>query len=141
MSDMLTALLTAGALPASSYDTSSRYYGLPVLEFTTPGGAVIRYMKRRFIPDAALFPTLTTHQVQQGDRIDVLAARYLGDPLQYWRIADANLAVRPDDPLNPAAPPVQPPSPGAGQPAPPAAPAGVVTLKIPLAASMPGALT
>ncbi len=39
------------------------------------------------------------HAVQQGDRIDVIAARYLGDPLLYWRIADANLAVRPDDPL------------------------------------------
>ena len=23
----------------------------------------------------------------------------MGDPLLYWRIADANLAVRPDDPL------------------------------------------
>ena len=135
MSDMLTALLAAGALPTSSYDTSSRYYGLPVLEMSAAGGAVIRYVKRRLIPDAAAFPTLATHQVQQGERIDVLAARYLGDPLLYWRIADANLAVRPADALEPAAPPV---APGPGLPAPPP---GIVQVKIPLPATAPGALT
>ncbi|MFD1561252.1 hypothetical protein ACFSHT_37370 [Paraburkholderia silviterrae] len=135
MSDMLSALLAAGALPASGYDTSSRYYGLPVLEMSTAGGAVIRYVKRRIIPAAASFPTLTMYQVQQGDRIDVIAARYLGDPLLYWRIADANLAVHPADALAPAAPPVPP---GPGLPAPPA---GIVKVKIPLPATAPGALT
>jgi nucleoid-associated protein YgaU len=99
MSDMLTALIAAGALPQTSYGTSSRYYGLPVVDFWLPDGSVIRYVGRRFIPRASLYPTLVSHSVQQGDRIDVLAARYLGDPLLYWRIADANLAVRPDDPL------------------------------------------
>jgi hypothetical protein len=99
MSDMLDALIAAGALPQTSYGTSSRYYGVPVVEFSTPAGQTIRYVGRRLIPQASLFATLAVHAVQQGDRIDVLAARYLGDPLLYWRIADANLAVRPDDPL------------------------------------------
>jgi hypothetical protein len=31
-----------------------------------------------------------------GDRIDNLAAQYLGDATQYWRIADANAAMRPE---------------------------------------------
>ena len=100
MSDMLSALIAAGALPQTAYDTSSRYYGLAVLEFTTPDGTVLRYVQRRFIPRVSLFTTLALHKVQQGDRIDVLAARYLGDPLQYWRVCDANLAVRPSDPLD-----------------------------------------
>lgn len=99
MTDMLSALIAAGALPETSYGANSRYYGLPVLEWTAPDGRLIRYVNRRFIPRPALFATLVTHNAQQGDRIDVLAARYLGDPLLYWRIADANLAVRPDDPL------------------------------------------
>lgn len=133
MTDMLSALIAAGALPATSYDASSRYYALPVLTFTAPDGTVIRYIKRRIIPDAALYPTLTLHRVQQGDRIDLLAARYLGDPLLYWRIADANLAVRPDDPLNPPQPAVAP-----GLSAPPPAD---VSVKIPLAPSTPGGLT
>jgi len=99
MTDMLTALLAAGALPETSYGPESRYYGQPVLLYTAPDGTQIRYVKRRFIPAVAMFPTATTYAVQQGDRIDVLSARFLGDPLRYWRICDANLAVRPDDPL------------------------------------------
>lgn len=99
MTDMLNALLAAGALPETSYSPSSRYYGLPVLELTAPDGSVVRYVGRRFIPQISRLPTQVAHPVQQGDRIEVLAARYLGDPLLYWRICDANLAVRPDDPL------------------------------------------
>jgi hypothetical protein len=99
MTDMLNALIAAGALPETSYGLNSRYYGRPVVELTRPDGTVIRYVKRRFIPQAARFATLVAHPVQLGDRIDVLAARYLGDTLLYWRICDANLAVRPDDPV------------------------------------------
>ena len=33
----------------------------------------------------------------QGDRLDNIAARYLGDPEQFWRICDANGAMRPDE--------------------------------------------
>jgi len=117
MSDMLNALIAAGALPQTSYGTSSRYYGLPVIEWQAPDGSVIRYVKRRFIAQPALFPTLAVHRVQQGDRIDLLAARYLGDSLYYWRIADASLAMRPDDGLVPGN-----------------------SLKISLAAGLPGGL-
>ena len=41
------------------------------------------------------------HRVVAGDRLDLLAARYFGDPLQYWRIADANPAPSPDELLEP----------------------------------------
>jgi nucleoid-associated protein YgaU len=41
------------------------------------------------------------HRVVAGDRLDLLAARYFGDPLQYWRIADANPAGSPDELLEP----------------------------------------
>jgi nucleoid-associated protein YgaU len=30
------------------------------------------------------------HIVVQGDRLDTIATKYAGDPLQFWRIADAN---------------------------------------------------
>jgi hypothetical protein len=30
------------------------------------------------------------HTVIDGDRIDILANNYLGDPTQWWQIADAN---------------------------------------------------
>jgi nucleoid-associated protein YgaU len=41
------------------------------------------------------------HRVVAGDRLDLLAARYFGDPLQFWRIADANPARSPDELLEP----------------------------------------
>jgi hypothetical protein len=35
--------------------------------------------------------------VHQGDRLDLIAAKYLGDPLMAWLICDANGAIRPHD--------------------------------------------
>ena len=35
--------------------------------------------------------------MKQGERLDLVAYRTLGDPLQFWRIADANDAVNPFD--------------------------------------------
>ncbi len=32
-----------------------------------------------------------------GDRLDLIAHRYLGDPELYWRICDANRALRPEE--------------------------------------------
>ena len=43
------------------------------------------------------FVTLRLHTVAEGDRLDNLAAAYLGDPQQYWRLCDANGAMRPDE--------------------------------------------
>jgi nucleoid-associated protein YgaU len=43
------------------------------------------------------------HTVAAADRLDLLAQRYLGDPFQFWRIADANPALTPEDVLDPGA--------------------------------------
>ena len=37
------------------------------------------------------------YTVRQGERLDNITARMLGDPLQFWRIADANNAMRPNE--------------------------------------------
>lgn len=34
--------------------------------------------------------TTTRHRVAAGERLDLIAARLLGDPHRFWRIADAN---------------------------------------------------
>lgn len=75
----------------------SRYAGLPVAAHVGDDGTTRLYLRRRFIAPAATFATLTEHVVVEGDRIDRVAAHYLGDSLQYWRICDANAAVRPAD--------------------------------------------
>ena len=33
----------------------------------------------------------------QGDRLDNVTAKYLGDPEQFWRLCDANGAMRPEE--------------------------------------------
>src|SRR5262249_20514280 len=48
------------------------------------------YVLRRFIPPVSSFATLEMHVVVQGERYDTLAASYIGDPTQFWRLADAN---------------------------------------------------
>ncbi len=48
-------------------------------------------------PGAPNFATVAQHTVKQGDRLDLIAAKYLGDPLMAWLICDANGAIRPGD--------------------------------------------
>src|ERR1044071_5353671 len=83
------------------FDPTSRYGSLETvkLEITDADGAprVIAYKRRRFIPPADGQTTLVEHTVTQGERLDNITARYLGDPLQFWRICDANLALDPDE--------------------------------------------
>jgi hypothetical protein len=47
------------------------------------------------LPQPSAFDTLYLHPVNGEDRLDLIAARYLGDPQQFWRIADATGAVDP----------------------------------------------
>ncbi|MCH7735682.1 MAG: LysM domain-containing protein [Chloroflexi bacterium] len=54
-----------------------------------------RYIGRRFLPSQDDLETLQEHTVTQGDRIDNLAAHFIGDPEQFWRIADANSELDP----------------------------------------------
>ena len=79
------------------FGPTSRYYGLPTTTIERADGTRIVYVRRRFVPPAERFELLLEHTVAEGERLDHLAARYLGDPEQYWRIADANAAMQPDD--------------------------------------------
>jgi len=85
------------ALAATRYPITSRYFGIGVATLTRPDGVVVSYLRRRFLPQADRFSLLQEITVTRGERLDNLAARLLGDPEQYWRICDANLAMRPAD--------------------------------------------
>lgn len=84
------------------FDPTSRYAPLPTTTLTTTDAdgepRVVRYVRRRFIatPDANA-PDLARHTVTQDERLDNISARYLGDPTLFWRICDANDALRPDE--------------------------------------------
>jgi hypothetical protein len=83
------------------FDPTSRYAKLAVktLPATGPDGPAreLRYVERRFLPAAGAGPALVQHRVVQGERLDRLTAKYLGDPAQFWRVADANTTLRPEE--------------------------------------------
>ncbi len=76
-------------------EPNSRYYNLETRKYTKPDGSEISYKARRFVPAGAKLRILAEAQVGQGDRLDQITARALGDPLQFWRICDANNAMNP----------------------------------------------
>jgi hypothetical protein len=95
----LQAMMQLGVIPPVTFPTDSRYYGASVLQYTAPNGQIIPFLQRRIVPQpgAPNYATVNLYTVVQNDRLDLIAAKYLGDPLMSWLIADANGAVSPDD--------------------------------------------
>lgn len=79
------------------FPPASRYYNIETTTLTTRDGRTVVYLKRRFVPSPERFSLLQEHLVVQGDRLDNITARYMGDPEQFWRVCDANRAMRPDE--------------------------------------------
>ena len=95
----LQAMVQLGVVPPVTFPTDSRYYGYGVLQYAAPDGQTIPYLTRRIVPQpgAPNYATINQYTVQQGDRLDMIAAKYLGDPLMAWLISDANGAMKPHD--------------------------------------------
>ena len=79
------------------FSPSSRYYSIPDAQYVMSTGREVIYKRRRFLPEADKLPLLTNVKVVDGDRLDIIAAKTLGNPLLFWRIADANNAMNPVD--------------------------------------------
>ncbi len=72
----------------------SRYAKVGELTRTDSVGREVRYKKIRFIPETA---ATTGHIVHRGERLDQIADRYYRDAERFWRIADANKVMWPDE--------------------------------------------
>lgn len=94
--EALQALLQVSG-PQTTFAPNSRYYGVATASLETPDGRVVVYLRRRLAPPPERLALLQEHSVVQGDRLDNLAAQYFGDPELFWRIADANGALAPDE--------------------------------------------
>lgn len=79
------------------FGPNSRYYLTPTGRIVRPDGTELAYLRRRFAPPPERLALLVEHVVSQGERLDLIAHQYLGDPEQFWRICDANAAVRPEE--------------------------------------------
>lgn len=78
------------------FPANSRYVNVDTTKLVLPDGTEIAYLTRRFVPSPDRFALLKLYQVSEGDRLDNLAALFFGDPEQFWRICDANGAMRPE---------------------------------------------
>lgn len=77
------------------FEPTSRYYQVEDASIKTKDGEKIVYKKRRFLPDWSKMILLQELKVNDGDRLDMISARVVGDPEQFWRICDANNAMHP----------------------------------------------
>jgi hypothetical protein len=78
-------------------DPNSRYSTLEKATLELADGRVAVYLRRRFLPSSEAMKLLAEVTVTQGDRLDLLTHRTLGDPEQFWRVCDANDAMNPFD--------------------------------------------
>lgn len=79
------------------FDQSSRYHDIETAEFELPDGRIVRYVRRRFLPDPANYETLSQHRFAEGDRLDHVAAEGLGDPELFWQLCDGNGVMAPHE--------------------------------------------
>lgn len=95
------------AMDPKKFPNNSRYHRVEIAKFEIPESGrikgksaesrIILYLKRRFVSPTQEFHVIQEHTVTKGDRLDNIAAKYLGDPEQFWRICDANNAMQPNE--------------------------------------------
>ncbi|MBK9124070.1 MAG: hypothetical protein IPM16_13275 [Chloroflexi bacterium] len=73
-----------------NFGTKSRYAKADTLIVTDARGRSVAAVMPPDVPDP---PVLGYHVLRQGERIEYLAARYIGDPDGFWRICFLNNAM------------------------------------------------
>lgn len=76
---------------------TSRYASVGTTTLTNAGGTAVVCLERRFVPQPGSLAQTTVYTVTVGDRLDLIANAQIGDPSQWWQIADANRAMWPED--------------------------------------------
>ncbi|MGK9169291.1 hypothetical protein KXR53_23455 [Inquilinus limosus] len=94
LTDPVEAMLAQATLRRTLFDPTSRYHGIDIAT-REERGSVVAYVRRRFLPQPDRFQLLQEHAVAEGERVDAIAARHFGDPTLFWRLCDANNAMRP----------------------------------------------
>jgi hypothetical protein len=97
MTSAMQAILQFAGVQPSLFAPNSRYLGIATGTLTSSNGRSMTYIRRRFLPQSQQLAQVQQHTVTSGERLDVIAARYLGDPELFWRVADGNCAMRPSE--------------------------------------------
>jgi len=84
-----------------TFDPNSRYRGIDTATVTVierDGTArQIAHLRRRFVPQPGAARAASEHVVSEGERLDQITARYLGDATQFHLFCDDNGALHPDE--------------------------------------------
>ena len=75
------------------FDADSRYRDVGTYRVTDRRGREVTVVG---VPRHAARPALGVHMMRQGQRLDHLAARYLGDPAAFWLICEHADVMLPD---------------------------------------------
>jgi hypothetical protein len=75
------------------FDIYSRYLNVPKYTVTDHRGRSVSVVQTPADPGESL---LGIHVLRQGERLDHLAFRYLNNPAGYWRIAERNEVLLPE---------------------------------------------
>lgn len=97
MNNALASLIQSAAGSGAPTNASSRYCASAINHYTKPDGTHVVWLARRILPQPAIYLSVQNYLVVENDRIDNLAARFLGDPLLFWMICDANGVSDPDE--------------------------------------------
>jgi hypothetical protein len=71
----------------------SRYLNAGTYTVTTSSGQVVTVTR---LPPPQTAPVVGYYRRLQGQRLDLVANRYVGDPTAFWKLCDANGSVVPD---------------------------------------------
>ncbi len=80
-----------------SFPPTSRYHEIEIKTLESGTNSPIAYLQRRFVPPPERFALLQEHTIREGDRLDLLAAQYIGYPERYWQLCYANGVIRPNE--------------------------------------------
>lgn len=75
------------------FTPASRYYKASTYQAVLPSGAVVTAL---VIPGPRSPAPIGYHPRAVGDRLDLLAVKYLNDPTGFWRLCDANNSLAAD---------------------------------------------
>jgi hypothetical protein len=79
------------------FEPTSRYNPIETAMHEARDGRHSPYKRRRFLPRGETLPLLTEVTTGVDDRLDLIAARTLGDAEHFWQVCDANNAMNPFD--------------------------------------------
>jgi hypothetical protein len=75
------------------FTPTSRYANAGTYQVTLPDGSVVTATR---IPLPVTRDPIGWHPRAEGERLDLIAYRYLQDPTRFWQLCEANDAVVPD---------------------------------------------